>query len=91
MMNQMSLTNRAVFEAPTDRVELSPLTLRQQDVFTAISEYCRVTGEPCTANYLARRLGLHHSTVHEHLAALHRKGWLRAPNAPAMPRRDWLR
>lgn len=65
------------------------LTVRQRSVLGIISDYCRVTGEACTANYVARRLELHHSTVQEHISALHRKGWLRGPNAPAMPKR-WL-
>lgn len=61
------------------------LTARQRDVLRVIEGYCQVTGEPCSARYMARRLSVHHSTIQQHLAALHRKGWLRTPNAPAMP------
>ena len=64
----------------------STLTDRQSTILKTIDRYCEATGEPCPANYLARRLSLHHSTIQEHLARLYRKGWLRAPNAPAMPR-----
>lgn len=55
------------------------LTDRQRAVLSAIRHYCRETGEVPTISYLARRLGLDRSTVREHLEALHRKGFLRAP------------
>lgn len=66
------------------------LTTRQESVLVLVSDYYRATGEPCSASYLARRLSIHHSTVRDHLIALHRKGWLRSPNTPAVPLR-WLR
>lgn len=59
-----------------------PLTGRQRLVLDTIVRYYRATGEPCTVRYLARRLGLHPSTIGEHLSALYRKGWLPAPAAP---------
>ena len=65
----------------TDR----PLTARQSAILDAICRYYETTQEPCPASYLARRMSLHHSTIQEHLARLNRKGWLRAPNAPAVP------
>lgn len=55
------------------------LTDRQRAVLSAIRHYCGATGEVPTLSYLARRLNLDRSTVREHLEALHRKGFLRAP------------
>jgi Mn-dependent DtxR family transcriptional regulator len=63
------------------------LPTRQRVVLEAIHEYTAVTGEPCPGRYLARRLNLHLTTVQDHLITLHRKGWLRSPNAPAFLRR----
>lgn len=60
------------------------LTGRQKAIVEMIRRYFRATGEPCPASFLARQLGLHHSTVQGHLVALHRKGLLRGPNPPAM-------
>lgn len=65
-----------------------PLTVRQSAILDVIGRYYEATLEPCPASYLARRMSLHHSTIQEHLARLHRKGWLRAPNAPAMLRQQ---
>jgi DNA-binding IclR family transcriptional regulator len=62
------------------------LSTRQRCVLELIMGYYRTTGEPCPANYLARRLDLHHSTVQEHIATLHHKGWLETPNPPSRPR-----
>lgn len=70
-------------------IEPRPLTERQERIFKTITKVVRATGEPCSASYLARQFSLHHSTVQEHISALYRKGWLRGPNPPAMPRR-WL-
>ncbi len=68
-------------------VPLHTLTTQQRKIVEAIDAFNRVTGEACSANWLARRFTLHHSTVQEHLSALHRKGWLKTPNAPASLRR----
>lgn len=78
MINPATLPNRA---------EPPPLTDRQAAILSAVDRYFDATGEPCPGSYLARRLRLHHSTIQEHLQRLHRKGWLRAPNAPAVPSR----
>jgi DNA-binding IclR family transcriptional regulator len=59
------------------------LTTKQRAVLEVIDAYQRATGEPCSASLLARRLRVHHSTIQGHLSALHRKGWLLTPNAPA--------
>jgi Mn-dependent DtxR family transcriptional regulator len=59
------------------------LTTKQRAVLEVIGAYQRATGEPCSASLLARRLRVHHSTIQGHLSALHRKGWLLTPNAPA--------
>lgn len=66
-------------------VPFERLTVRQQKVLTLVTEFYEVTGEPCSASYVSRRLSLHHSTIQVHLSALYRKGWLRTPNAPAVP------
>lgn len=69
------------------RVALSLLPGRQRMVLDEIVQYYRATGEACPAAYLARRLAMHHSTAQRHIEVLHRKGWLRAPNAPSVPLR----
>ena len=74
-----------------DDARPSRLTSRQTVILSAIDEYCAATGEPCPSRYLARRLSSHHSTIQEHVASLYRKGWLRAPNAPSIPSRPFLR
>lgn len=67
--------------------DLSLLTGRQRAVLDEIVRYYRATGEACPATYVARRLSMHHSSAQRHIELLHRKGWLRAPNAPSVPSR----
>lgn len=69
-------------QGQTPRVPICALTLKQRRLVEAIDEYCRCTGEPCSASYLARRVGVHPSTIREHILALYRLGWVRTPNAP---------
>lgn len=59
------------------------LTTQQRRILEVIDDYQRVTGEACPGSYLGRRFERHHSTMQKHLFVLFRKGWLRAPNAPA--------
>lgn len=59
---------------------VKPLAARQRDVLVLIARFREATGEPPTVEYLARRLGIAPNTVREHLAALHRKGWLTSPS-----------
>jgi hypothetical protein len=59
------------------------LTTHQRRIVEAIERYEDATGEPCPAAWLGRRFSLHHSTIQRHLFLLHRKGWLKGPNAPA--------
>lgn len=73
---------RSAAQDPPPRVPLNALTLKQRRLVEAIDEYSRVTGEPCSAYYLARRIGVHHTTIREHLEALHRRGWVRTATAP---------
>lgn len=61
------------------------LTAAQSRILGEIALYVEVTGEPCGGRYLARRLGLHHSTVQQQLERLHRQGWLRGPSSPSSP------
>lgn len=63
------------------------LSVKQRQVMALIERFVNATGEPCSGSFLARSLRVHHSTVQAHLGALHRKGWLRAPNPPAFPSR----
>lgn len=69
---------------------LHTLTTQQRRLLEAIDGFVQQTGEPCTANYLARRFDLHHTTVREHLEALYRRGWLATPNAPARLRQPLI-
>lgn len=57
-----------------------PLTDRQRAVLGEIARFYRDNGEPPSLRYLARRFRIDHKTVREHVEALHRKGWLRAPS-----------
>lgn len=78
---------RALAMAPADpSIEHgAPLAPRQEAVLRLISDYRAATGETPTTSFLARRLNLHHATVQEHLARLHRKGWLRSPTPGGLP------
>lgn len=64
-------------------VPIHALTTRQRQIVEAIDGVEQATGEPCGGRFLARRFNLDPTTIREHLKALHRKGWLRTPNAPA--------
>ena len=86
MITGAELTNRHALG-----VTPLPLTARQAEVLAAIVRYHDLTGEPVSGGYLSRRLSLHYSTIREHLAALHRKGWLVTDTAPATPARPFLR
>lgn len=59
------------------------LPTKQRRILEAINDYWRATGEPCPGAVLARRFNVHHSSIQKHLSALHRRGWLRSPSAPA--------
>lgn len=63
------------------------LTERQSEVFAAIERYHAFLSDPCPAPYLVRQLGMSRGAIREHLAALHRKGWLKTPTSPSTPRR----
>lgn len=67
---------------------LNMLTTTQRRVLERIDAYERATGEACSASLMARWLSLHHSTVQEHFAALHRKGWLVSAQGPAKLRQS---
>lgn len=62
------------------------LPTKQRAILEIIRDHYRMTGEACSARYLARRLSIHHSTVQEHLRVLYRKGWLMTATGPAIPR-----
>jgi len=63
---------------------VAPLADRQRAVLRVIARHFDATDEYPSVPYIARRLGLHHSTVQQHLNALYRKGWLRAPMPSAI-------
>lgn len=67
---------------------VNQLTQKQRQIVETIDAFHRATGETCSANYLARRFELHHTTIREHLSTLYRKGWLVSPNAPFSLRRS---
>jgi Mn-dependent DtxR family transcriptional regulator len=58
---------------------VSPLDRRQRTVLLVIVSYHDATGEYPTNAYVARRLGLHHSTIQQHLRALYQRGWISEP------------
>lgn len=63
--------------APDNRA-VSPgvLTNRQREVYEEIERYTDFAQEPPSVAFIARRLGMHWTTVQEHLEALHRKHWI---------------
>ena len=69
-----------------ERVEPQPLTERQAAVLAEIQHYRAATGEPPAMAYVARRLKITREGVRVHIDALCRKGWLRAPGPPLVPR-----
>lgn len=56
-----------------------PLTARQREVLRVIVQFYRREGEAPSVCFIARRLGLHHSAVQDHIARLYSKGWLGSP------------
>lgn len=79
--------------APGQQEVLSP---RQLEVLALVDHYRHAVelvddeeilpaGAP--GSYLARKLKIAKQVVQRHLEALHRKGWLRGPSAPAVPAR----
>jgi DNA-binding MarR family transcriptional regulator len=67
---------------PDERDKSLALTVRQREVLVLCERYLRETGEPASVRYLARRLGVHPSTIVDHLEALARKNWLRTSTTP---------
>lgn len=76
-----------------ETVEAPPeptLTHRQHEILALVERVYEATGEPVSASYVCRRLGLkHHEAVRGHFEALYRKGWLETETSPATPKR-WL-
>lgn len=54
-------------------------TERQIQVLRLVKMAYAALGEPPSVRAIGRRLGMSHRAVQEHLDALYRKGWLRAP------------
>ena len=70
--------------APENRAQPpEALTDRQREVYAEMVRYGKFAGEAPSVRFLARRLGLHWTTVQQHIEAIHHKGWLPAP-------RPWL-
>lgn len=82
----ISECTRATRQEPPQPIPLHELTTQQRRTLETIRAYWEATGEPCPGSLLSRRLKLNRSTVMKHVAALHRKGWLRSSSAPAYPR-----
>jgi Mn-dependent DtxR family transcriptional regulator len=59
-------------------VPLHALSTQQRRIVEIVAAIEEATGEACGRRLLARRLNVHHTTVQDHLAALHRKGWLKS-------------
>lgn len=62
----------------------------QARVLALVDTYVTTFKRPCPGAVVADALGVRRQTVGQHLAALYRKGWLRAENAPAVPKRSVL-
>lgn len=78
------LVERTGAGEPQATVPIANLPTRQRRVLEVIQAYDAATGgQPCPSTVIARRMRLAVPTVRDHLAALHRKGWLRAPGSPA--------
>ncbi len=55
-----------------------PLTLRQREVYGIITQRIRWNGIAPSVREIGRAMGLRSpSSVHQHLLALERKGWIR--------------
>jgi len=67
-----------------------PLTERQQEAFAVIAHYFEAIGEGASTSYVARKLEITRPRAHQHLEALHEKGWLLAPGSPATPNPEVL-
>jgi LexA DNA binding domain-containing protein len=76
---------RAVPREDSPGRRITDLPTKQRVILELVIQYYRLTGEPCSASYLARRLRVHHSTVQQHLLVLHKKGWLLTATGPAVP------
>ena len=77
---------------PAEPTAPSPPTLKQAAVLTLIERFCDgAGGDPCSASYLARKLGVTRETMRTHLHALYQKGWLRSPASPARLRVPFLK
>ena len=63
--------------APREPAPAHTLSTKQRLVLEVVTQYFRITGEPCSAPYIARRLSIHHSTVQDHLTALYRTDEMR--------------
>ena len=63
---------------------IQPLSRRQWAVLRVILDVANTTGEAPSVRLIARSLSMHHSTVQDHLEALHRKGWLCTPSPDGM-------
>ena len=69
----------------SEEIQVQALSDKQRLVLRTIEKYINDAGRPPTERYVAWRLGLHWTTVREHIHALYRKGWLEAPS-PGVPR-----
>jgi hypothetical protein len=76
---------RSADAAPPDPEPIHLLTTQQRRTLEVVLAYYQATGEACPGSIISRRMNINRSTVMKHVAALHRKGWLRSASAPAHP------
>lgn len=62
-----------------------PLTAKQREVLRLIARHHAEQGRPPSLRLVAGKLGLHFTTVQEHLLAIYRKGWLTTPTTGGLP------
>lgn len=62
-----------------------PLTAKQREVLRLMARYHAEWGRPPSLRLLAVKLGVHYTTVQEHLKVLHTKGWLTTPTTDGLP------
>lgn len=67
--------------------DAAALPVRQADVLRLIVRVHDITGEGCSATLISKRLKISRERARAHIATLYRKGWLRSPGSPAIPKK----
>lgn len=82
----LELLTRGDEHVQREPADVHTLPTKQRAILEIVIQYYRVTGEPCSASRIAKRMGLHHKTVQEHFRKLYQNGWLTTASGPAVPR-----